>query len=100
MPSPQHLVTVWNPSYADDAMDAHLRVLLHWAEHARARDGGGEEAYVWWAKVRSPNRQQPLPHPRTFWRYMTRLMAVEMRLKLAGVGSDSQFVGLPRRSGE
>ena len=24
----RHLVTVWNPSYADDAMDAHLRVLL------------------------------------------------------------------------
>ena len=23
---------------------------------------GGEERYVWWAKVRSPNRQQPLPH--------------------------------------
>ena len=24
----RHLVTVWNPSYANDAMDAHLRVLL------------------------------------------------------------------------
>ena len=24
----RHLLTVWNPSYADDAMDAHLRVLL------------------------------------------------------------------------
>ncbi len=25
MLSPRHLVTVWNLSYADDAMDAHLR---------------------------------------------------------------------------
>lgn len=29
MPTPaQHLVTVWNPHYAADAMEAHLRVLL------------------------------------------------------------------------
>src|SRR5690606_39222983 len=23
---------------------------------------GFEDVYVWWAKLRSPNRQQPLPH--------------------------------------
>jgi hypothetical protein len=34
-PPPRHLVAVWNPSYTDDAMDAHLRVLLRWAEEAR-----------------------------------------------------------------
>jgi hypothetical protein len=75
----RHLVTVWNPSYADDAMDAHLRVLLRSAEQARTGQGvgnaanaahasdaegagSGEAPCVWWAKVRSPNRQQPLPH--------------------------------------
>ncbi len=26
--APQHLVTVWNPRYASDAMEAHLRLLL------------------------------------------------------------------------
>lgn len=29
---PRHLLTVWNPAYADDALDAHPRVLLRWAE--------------------------------------------------------------------
>jgi hypothetical protein len=79
MTQARHLVTVWNPSYADDAMDAHLRVLLRSAERARTGQGVGDGAnaahaadaeasgsgdapYVWWAKVRSPNRQQPLPH--------------------------------------
>ena len=61
-----HFVTVWNPSYARSAMESHLEVLL---EHARrARSGrpdaahDDEDVYVWWGKVRSPNRQQPLPH--------------------------------------
>ena len=39
---PSHLVTVWNPSYASDAMDEHLRVLLDWA--GRARRGAGDAA--------------------------------------------------------
>jgi hypothetical protein len=30
-----HLLMLRNPSYADDALDAHLRVLLDWA-NARA----------------------------------------------------------------
>jgi hypothetical protein len=28
---PHHLLTLWNPSYAADAMDEHLSVLLDWA---------------------------------------------------------------------
>lgn len=58
----RHLLTLWNPSYADSIMDAHLDVLLSWAE--RCGPGGVEEddLYVWWAKIKSPNRQQPLPH--------------------------------------
>ncbi len=35
---PRHLLSVWNPSYADDAMDRHLEVLLRWA--ARYAGGG------------------------------------------------------------
>ena len=62
MSAPQHLVTVWNPRYASDAMEAHLRVLLDWDARS-TRDGtDGSEAYVWWGKVRSNQRQQPMPH--------------------------------------
>ena len=58
----RHLVSVWNPSYAADAMDATVALLL-----ARAREHGEgkideEDVYVWWGKVKSSNRQQPLPH--------------------------------------
>lgn len=59
---PRHLLSVWNPSYADDAMDRHLEVLLHWADARTAGRAPEEDVYVWWAKVRSPNRQAPLPH--------------------------------------
>jgi hypothetical protein len=58
----RHLLSVWNPSYADDAMDRHLEVFLRWAQarlHGRVEE---DDVYVWWAKLRSPNRQAPLPH--------------------------------------
>jgi hypothetical protein len=59
---PRHLVTVWNPSYADDAMDDHLRVLLGWVRRFRAGEAEADEVHVWWAKLRSPNRVEPLEH--------------------------------------
>ena len=58
----RHFVDVWNPSYASNAMEAHLAVLLHWAAKYDAGQADEEEIYVWWGKVRSPNRQQPLKH--------------------------------------
>ena len=60
--TPRHLVSVWNPSYADDAMDAHLEVLLRLARERDAGTLSADEVYVWWAKVRSANREDPLPH--------------------------------------
>jgi hypothetical protein len=62
---PHHLLTVWNPSYAEDALDAHLHVLLRWAERSRdPADAASpeEDVYVWWAKIRSPRRDGELPH--------------------------------------
>lgn len=59
---PRHLVTVWNPSYAEAAMDAHLAVLLHWVAERDAGRAQPDDVYVWWAKLASPNRQGPLPH--------------------------------------
>jgi hypothetical protein len=58
----RHLLGVWNPSYAADAMDAHLRMLL--AGMAARREGRipEEEVYVWWGKVRSEQRLERLPH--------------------------------------
>ena len=61
---PSHLVTVWNPSYSDAAMDAYLGILLSWAERHARGEADGDDVYVWWAKLRSENRQQPLPHAR------------------------------------
>ncbi len=62
MADSRHLLTLWNPSYSATAMDEHLRVLLHWAAEAAAGRAGEDDVYVWWAKLRSPNRQGPLPH--------------------------------------
>jgi len=62
MPTPRaehHLVTVWNPSYAADAMEQHLGLLLHLAGEYDKGAIGDEQLYVWWGKVRSPNRQGP-----------------------------------------
>lgn len=56
--SPLHLVTVWNPSYAANAIEEHLRVLLEWARKFDLGKAGDTDLYVWWGKVRSPNRQQ------------------------------------------
>jgi hypothetical protein len=60
----RHLVTVWNPSYSADPMDSHLAVLLKSIEDYRNADLSESEVYVWWAKVRSRNRVQDLPHDR------------------------------------
>jgi hypothetical protein len=42
-----HLVGVWNPSYAADAMDAHLRLLLANIAGFRANPIAEEDKYVW-----------------------------------------------------
>lgn len=57
-----HLLTVWNPTYEADALQLHLEVLL--AAMREERDGTRErdDVFVWWGKVRSVNRQAPLPH--------------------------------------
>jgi hypothetical protein len=60
--SERHLLGVWNPSYASDAMDAHLRVLLDNIAGFRAERLKEEEVYVWWGKVKSKNRMDQLPH--------------------------------------
>ena len=64
MTGPHHLVAVWNPSYERDALALHLDVLLSRMKAARAagRDDEDDDAFVWWGKVRSRNRQSPLPH--------------------------------------
>lgn len=58
----RHLVSVWNPSLATDAMDAHRKVLLDALKAYEEQKGDIDDVYVWWGKVRSPNRQQPMAH--------------------------------------
>lgn len=43
-------------------MDDHLRVLLDWVRRFRAGEAEADEVHVWWAKLRSPNRVEPLEH--------------------------------------
>ena len=63
MTAPRHLLTVWNPSYATDPLDEHLRILLDWANRYSNGTADFEDVYVWWAKLRSANREAPkLPH--------------------------------------
>jgi hypothetical protein len=58
----RHFVDVWNPSYASNAMEAHLALLLEAAKRFERKELGEDELHVWWGKVRSPNRQQELRH--------------------------------------
>jgi hypothetical protein len=57
-----HLLAVWNPSYGRDAMEAHVRVLQQAVREFRAGRCSEDDVYVWWGKIRSEHRAQPLPH--------------------------------------
>lgn len=57
-----HLLTVWNPSYTDDALDAHLSLLLDLGRRCDAGEVDDDDVYVWWGKIRSKNRDGRLPH--------------------------------------
>lgn len=58
----RHLVAVWNPALAENALDASVQMLLEAAREFRDKKLNQDDVYVWWGKVRSSNRQQPLPH--------------------------------------
>lgn len=58
----RHLLTLWNPSYADDAMEQHLAVLLDRARRTTIGEQSADDRYVWWGKVRSQHRLQRAPH--------------------------------------
>ena len=57
-----HLLAVWNPTYEADALQLHLEVLLTAMREERENRRERDDVYVWWGKVRSVNRQAPLPH--------------------------------------
>ncbi|MEO7038821.1 MAG: hypothetical protein ABI446_02370 [Gemmatimonadaceae bacterium] len=73
-----HLVGVWNPSYANDAMEEHLAVLLDLARRFERGEIADDRIHVWWGKVRSPNRQQPQSHMDEM-RTVTRALALGAR---------------------
>lgn len=58
----KHLVTLWNPAYANDPLEAHLRLLLDWDAFEAESKADGHDVYVWWGKIRSSHRLQPMPH--------------------------------------
>jgi hypothetical protein len=57
----RHLVGVWNPSYAADAMSSTVALLLRRVRACRQDQLDEDDVYVWWGKVKSSNRQSPLP---------------------------------------
>ena len=62
MTLPRHLVTVWNPSHAPGRHGGAPPGSSSTgpAEHKQADTK--DDAYVWWGKIRSPNRKGALPH--------------------------------------
>jgi hypothetical protein len=90
--APRHLVDVWNPSYASDAMTAHLTVLLEAALRWSSRETE-VEPYVWWGKVRSPNRQQGLKHLPQIVELASELAADERECHLYLTDYRSLYVG-------
>ncbi len=61
MPEPRHLLSLWNPTYSNVAMDVHLRVLLEWAGLNQQGEADPSDVYVWWARLRSPGRKNEHP---------------------------------------
>ena len=43
-------------------MDEHRRVLREWSRRFTERSVDEDDVYVWWGKVKSSNRQQPMVH--------------------------------------
>ena len=87
-PPTRHLVSVWDPSRGDDAMQAHLQLLLeacHREDATRAkglpRAQRGDDVFVWWGKIRSPNRQQEMPH-------LAEILAVDDLLRSPGSAAE------------
>ena len=62
MTTTRHLVAVWDPSRGDDSMLAHIQLFLDARRRQRDRQVTEDDVYVWWGKIRSPNRQQPMAH--------------------------------------
>jgi hypothetical protein len=62
---PRHLLTLWNPAYAADALDEHVRLLVDFAE--RAREGpprpGGRLRLVGQAAFSEPGWSAAAPCP-------------------------------------
>jgi hypothetical protein len=58
----RHLLAVWNPVLAPDAMEQHIRVLRDAARKHGSGKLSADQVYVWWGKLRSESRNKPLPH--------------------------------------
>lgn len=56
MPANTHLLALWNPAYATNAMERHLQTLLSRIRQARDGEIDHDDVYVWWGKVRPPHR--------------------------------------------
>jgi hypothetical protein len=79
-----HLVTVWNPAYAD-AMEATLELLVSRARAARDKKLDDADVFAWWGKVKSSNRQQRMPH-------LADVLALDARLQADDAGEVHLYI--------
>jgi len=82
-----HLLTLWNPAYRDDAMEAHLAILRDGVRRYReaSRDEDAEDrVFVWWGKVRSSSRYQELPH-------LDQILALDTELAQEGAEAETHL---------
>lgn len=93
MPAParRHLLAVWNPVVGADAMEQHLRVLQDAARKYRHNKARADEVYVWWGKLRSAHRMQPLPH-------MDEILGVETEAGRDDEGPETDYASLYGRT--
>ena len=50
-PHTRHLVGLWNPARAENALDASVQMLLQSARQDRAGELQEDDVYVWWGKA-------------------------------------------------
>ncbi len=82
--SVKHLVAVWNPSYGNDVMEEHIRIIRDRAQRFRSGEGEDDDVFVWWGKIRSVRRQAPLPH-------LKEIIALESQLGEGDVATEMQL---------
>jgi hypothetical protein len=104
--TPSHLLTVWNPAYAEDALDAHLRVLIHLLERddvvGRALGAAFSHADAGWLRGPAPAELRgiaDLRNPAAHFAVVDRDRCAAARERVLGIGCEGLLVRIARAKG-